>query len=193
MSTAGRELHIDAPELLSRRERARDVVITAVMWSIYLYLWMPLISLCAWLFGIEIAYDVMVRSGGAQNLGSVLMIYFGIVFAIFATVTIWSLGNLLRYGKKNRRTRAKPTSIEEMAEYFDIETEIVQQLRLTPSVAIEFTADGHPIIKRHEALTVGDLTRGNVPVMPLGRGKDGSKPAGEPQMVDTGLSADSKR
>ena len=38
-----------------------------------------------------------------------------------------------------------------MAEYFDIDTEVIEQLRLTPAVSIEFGPDGHPIIKRYES------------------------------------------
>jgi biofilm PGA synthesis protein PgaD len=191
MSTPGHHLHINAPELLSGRERARDLVITAIMWSVYLYLWMPLVSLFAWLFGFELAYDVMIRDGGVQHLGGVLLIYASIVVAIFATVSLWSIANLLRYGKLNRRSRAKPTSIEEMSEYFDVDTDVIEQLRLTPSVAIEFLDDGHPVIKRYEAVTVGELTDRSVPVVPLGGPEDGGQAESQPRMIDPGMSANS--
>jgi len=189
MSTPNHHLHINAPELLSGRERTRDLLITAVMWSVYLYLWMPLISLFAWLFGFELAYDVMVRQGGAQDLGKVLVIYGSIVITIFATVSIWSVGNLLRYGKRNRRQRAKPTSIGEMAEYFDIDTEVIEQLRLTPSVSIEFSDDGHPIVKRYEAVRVSRLVDAMVPVVPLGGPENGDQAESEPRMINPGAGA----
>jgi biofilm PGA synthesis protein PgaD len=191
VSTAGHHLHINAPELLSGRERTRDLVITAIMWSVYLYLWMPLISLFAWLFGFELAYDVMIRDGGVQHLGGVLAIYAGIVMAIFATVSLWSLGNLWRYGKLNRRARAEPTSIEAMAEYFDVDTEVIEQLRLTPAVSIEFGPDGHPVIKRYEAVTVSELTGAAVPVVPLGGPEHGEQAESKPEVFDPGRRANS--
>ena len=191
MSTPGHQLHINAPELLSGRDRTRDLIITAVMWSVYLYLWMPLISLFAWLFGFELAYDVMVRRGGAQHIGGVFLIYVLIVVAIFFTVTVWSMANLWRYGKLNRRHGAKPTSIEEMAEYFDIDSEIIEQLRLTPSVSIEFTADGHPVIKRYEAIRISKLADGIVPVMALGSAENSGEAENQPGMIDSSRSADS--
>lgn len=191
MSTTSHQLHINAPELLSGRERARDLVITAIMWSIYLYLWMPLISLFAWLFGFELAYDVMIREGGAQHLGGILLIYALIVVAIFATVSLWSLGNLWRYGKLNRRARAQPTSIEATAEYFDIDTEVIEQLRLTPAVSIDFGTDGHLIIKRYEAVRVSELMKGTVPVMPLGSPENGEQAEGKPDVFDPGRRANS--
>ena len=191
MSTPGQQLHINAPELLSGRERTRDLVITAIMWSVYLYLWMPLVSLFAWLFGFELAYDVMIREGGAQHLGGVLLLYGLVVVAIFATVSIWSIGNLWRYGKLNRRSRAEPTSIEAMAEYFDIDAAVIEQLRLTPVVSIEFGPDGHPIVRRFEAVSIGERTRGTAPEAGLGGAEHGEHADGEPDVVDPPRSANS--
>ena len=55
MATPSRNLHINAPELLSRRRRMGDAFITGLMWIIYSYLWAPLVSLIAWLLGFEFA------------------------------------------------------------------------------------------------------------------------------------------
>ena len=75
VSAVGKDLHIDAPYLLSRRRRITDTVATAMMWILYSYLWAPFISLVAWLLGFEFAYDVMVRAGGANGLLEILMYY----------------------------------------------------------------------------------------------------------------------
>jgi len=139
-------LHIHAPELMTGTERARDKIITAVMWAFYVYLWVPLISLFAWLLGFEFAYDVMIRTGGARELGSILLVYTVIIVAIFFTVAIWSLGNLVRYGKMHRRKAKTPVATAEMAEYFGVDEAGVNQLRERRSISIEFDAEGRPLI-----------------------------------------------
>ena len=58
---------IAAPHLLTRRHRARDTLLTAIMWALYLYLWLPALSLVAWILGIEFAYDGQQFSFALQN------------------------------------------------------------------------------------------------------------------------------
>lgn len=147
MSVSGSEVHIDAPELLTGPERTRDTIFTAIMWVVYLYLWVPLVSLFAWWLGVEFAYDVMIRMGGARDLDSILAVYGIIVIVIFCTVAFWSLGNRFRYGRMKRRHAHDDLSIDTMAEFFDVEPEKVEWLRETQSVAIEFDPEGRPVIE----------------------------------------------
>jgi biofilm PGA synthesis protein PgaD len=146
MNPTENNLQIQAPELLTGTERTRDKLITALMWGVYLYLWVPLISLGAWLLGFEFAYDVMIRTGGARNLGHVLAFYAVVLVLIFATVSIWSLGNRLRYGGMHRRHAGNSLSVAAMAKYFEIDVTTVDALRTMKSAAIEFDAEGRPVI-----------------------------------------------
>jgi biofilm PGA synthesis protein PgaD len=146
MKELSEDLHIDAPELLTSSERARDTLFTALMWAVYLYLWVPLVSLFAWLLGFEFAYDVMIRTGGARDLGAILLVYGVIVVVIFITVMAWSLGNKLRYGKLKRRHAHKVVSTEELAEFFGVTEDSATELRELPLVAIEFDDEGLPVI-----------------------------------------------
>ena len=88
------QLHIDAPELLSRRRRMGDALATGFMWIVYSYLWAPFVSLLAWLLGFEFAYDVMIRAGGIHMLLESLYWYGQMLLAIIISVSGWSLLNL---------------------------------------------------------------------------------------------------
>jgi len=151
MVSTSKNLQINLPELLSRPERARDKVFTAIMWGVYLYLWAPIVTLFAWLLGFEFGYEIMIRQGEAQNLSGILKDYVIVVLLIFSLVTLWSIGNLLRYGKLQRRHARNDVSSEQMAEFFDIDQETVERLRSTPSVSIEFDTEGRPRIDQYEA------------------------------------------
>lgn len=136
-------MHIDAPHLVSHRRRITDAVATAVMWVIYSYLWAPLISLLAWLLGFEFAYDVMIRAGGAQGLVKVLQFY-GIVLAcIIIVVTAWSAVSRYRFVDKDRRQSTRNTSDEEIATYFELSDEKLQQLRGSLSAKVLIAPTGH--------------------------------------------------
>ena len=86
MSVVDPRTCIDQPDLLTARERARDTLMTAGMWGAYLYLWVPLASLAAWLLGFEFSYEVMVRAGGARDLERTLAIFGIAILLIFVVV-----------------------------------------------------------------------------------------------------------
>jgi biofilm PGA synthesis protein PgaD len=149
-SPAHEQPQIQAPELQSAPDRTRDMVVTAIMWAVYMYLWAPLVSLFAWLLGFEFAYDVMIRNGGASGLDSVLRFYALVVVLIFLVVSTWSLGNRLRYGKLSRRRSANETTLESMAEYFEVDADTATRLRGLKLAAVDFDAEGRPVVSLHE-------------------------------------------
>lgn len=144
MASVPHDFEIDAPELLTRRQRARDTVVTAAMWVFYMYLWLPLLSLFAWLLGFEFAYSVMVTAGGAERLKHVLGDYSMVVILILAVVTMWSLSNRVRFKNKNRRKGARPVNEREIAEHFGIPVRDVYALRSWHIIRVSVDAEGRP-------------------------------------------------
>jgi biofilm PGA synthesis protein PgaD len=144
MAAVDPKICIDAPDLLTAKERARDTLMTAGMWGAYLYLWVPLISLGAWLLGFEFAYDVMARAGGARDLAHVLKMFGVAIALIFLVVTVWSYSNRVRYRGHNRRHAGSAVPDESLAEYFGVEGRALDRLRSTRRVEIDFAIDGRP-------------------------------------------------
>ena len=142
-------VHIDAPELLTARERTRDAFATAVLWGIYVYLWVPLVSLLAWWLGFEFAYDVMVRAGGAATLRAVLANYAIAVGVIFAGVTLWSFSNRWRFRHANRRRAAAAVSEQQLAVYFGVEIATITDMREARRLSVSFDADGRIEVGPH--------------------------------------------
>ena len=140
--------HIDEPQLLSRVERTRDKTLTALMWVVYGLLWLPLLSLGAWLFGLEMAYDAMVRLGGASTLELTLVDWFYALVIIVATIVAWSLLNRARFRNKTRRARAPLVSDADVCEWFRISAAELEALRSSKNVGIDFSADGQPAVRR---------------------------------------------
>jgi biofilm PGA synthesis protein PgaD len=147
MATDDPKVFIDAPDLLTPRERARDTLMTAGMWGAYIYLWVPLISLFAWLLGFEFAYDVMVRAGGARDLVRALVIFALVIAVILGTVATWSYSNRLRYRGHNRRQTGPRVLDSQMAEYFRVDEATLAKLRVAHRIELGFDADGRPELR----------------------------------------------
>ena len=144
MANLPEQMYFTAPEELSQRERARDTLITAVLWAVYLYLWVPLVSLLAWAMGFEFAYDVMVRAGGARDLLPILLEYLVVVSIIFSAFTIWSVSNRLRFRELNRRSRRAPVKDEALSEYFQIPISQIAAMRSRQVIHVSIDDDGRP-------------------------------------------------
>ena len=138
------QVQIDVPELLTRSERTRDTVFTAVMWAVYLYLWVPLLSFAAWWFGVELAYDVMVRSGGAATVWPAVAGYLSVIAVIWIVVVVWSLTNRARFRGAPRRKAAHCVTDEEIGAWFGVEAATLHSLRANKIAAVDFSADGRP-------------------------------------------------
>ena len=142
--------HIDFPELLTRRQRAFGVAFTALMWMLYAYLWLPLVSLAAWSFGVKLAYDVMVRAGGAQALRQVLIWYMIVLAGIVVTIVAWSLLNRWLFAGRSRRIASQCVEDAAIAEYFGVDVGQLRQLRAAQRVDVEIDSGGRPTIgERH--------------------------------------------
>jgi len=142
MRDSADEICIDRPELQSPRERLRDTLATGFMWLLYAYLWLPLISLMAWILGFEFAYDVMIRAGGAAHLRTVLFWYAVAITTILVMFGTWSLSNRWRYGAQNRRTVLSRVSDESFIAYFGISADDLARLRSSRFLVLELDAVG---------------------------------------------------
>ena len=138
--------YINAPELLTRRQRTLGALVTGLMWAAYAYLWLPLVSLLAWGLGFELAYEVMVRAGGASALRTELFWYGIMLVDVVLTVTVWSLFNKWRFAGHNRRTAHSPVADASLADYFGVTQDELARLRAAQRVEIEIDGLGRPVI-----------------------------------------------
>lgn len=139
-------LYIDAPEALTRRQRTMSTIVTGIMWAAYAYLWLPLISLFAWGLGFELAYDAMMRAGGAGALRTALFWYAVMLADVIVTVAIWSRINKWRFANRNRRTAHAPVADRSLADYFGVSLADLARLRAAQRVEIEIDGSGRPVI-----------------------------------------------
>lgn len=111
---------IDRPELQSPLQRATTRGITLVFWIFWIYLWLPLISLLAWVVGIRLFQLNLLENEGylvlVQNSSA-----YGTVIALIALVLIvWARYNLYRFRSRETRRDSPPVPLATLAENFNI-------------------------------------------------------------------------
>lgn len=151
----GRETQLifDRPELQARRHRWVYSTLTLIAWVIWMYLWLPVITLVAWYFGVR----TFLREVVIPDPGTVLAIglIYLLVVAILGVILIgWSRYNLGRFGGKDRRKEPRDVSDAEVAEHFGIEEGTLGELRSGRAVTLSHSSEGSV-----EGIMVGDSTR----------------------------------
>ena len=111
---------IDRPDLLSPSLRIGGAALTAAFWILYIYLWMPILSLIIWGFQIGIFYREMIVLDGLTGFVELLISY-GLVIVIMGIVYLgWALMNYYRFRNVERRQNSSPTALRELALYFSV-------------------------------------------------------------------------
>lgn len=147
---AERALIIDRPDALPRARRMAWHAVTVVFWGLYLYLWLPLVSLVAWVFGIGIAYQEMVVAEGYREVLRLLGWYLVTIEVLCGSLVLWAAYNYLRFGGRERRGRRPDVSLAVIARHFHVRlVELVAwqkarhlRIELTPAGAIAHIETG---------------------------------------------------
>jgi len=134
---------ISAPHLLSGRRQLRERAITALMWTLYAYLWTPLLSLLAWWTGLDIAYETMVENGGWEGLLGVARWYGISIGLIFVTIAVWSYSNRRRFRNKEKRQFIPPVSDQALMLRFSVGSAQLEVMREAGIIVIDLDEGGN--------------------------------------------------
>jgi poly-beta-1,6-N-acetyl-D-glucosamine biosynthesis protein PgaD len=114
-----RGLIIERPDLQPRRERVIYGTITAVAWVLWAYLWLPLVTLVAWYFGVRAFIREVVIPDRVTLLATGAS-YLLVIVVLGGALLVWSRYNLRRFGGEDRREASAPLGGEEIRAWFSI-------------------------------------------------------------------------
>ena len=97
---------ISRPERQSESQRVIFGALTVIVWALWLYLWLPLITSILWIVGIRWGYIQVFK--GIRGVS--LWIIPWVLLSVIVIVASWSMYNDLRYASKTQRRRAQPLS-----------------------------------------------------------------------------------
>ncbi|MBS7455687.1 poly-beta-1,6-N-acetyl-D-glucosamine biosynthesis protein PgaD [Coralloluteibacterium stylophorae] len=93
---------IERPRHLDRGRRALLGLLTALAWAVYVYLWLPLLTLLAWLLGVRTVYTRLYLE--QSQLDAFLLLALPVIAGLCALVLIvWAEYNRVRFGGAERR------------------------------------------------------------------------------------------
>jgi biofilm PGA synthesis protein PgaD len=124
--TAARPLIIDRPDLQSTPQRVVSAGLTAFFWAVWAYLWLPVVALLGWAFGISRFYEEMVVEHGGSALLETLGWYALVIALLAGSLVTWATYNLIRFRGKERRSARSSATIDEVAAHAGLEPAALQ-------------------------------------------------------------------
>ncbi len=118
----------DNPKLKSFLRKVTELSFTSVIWGIWIYLFLPILNITLWVLGVRYFNIEVIEKVGYLELLGLLNKLGWTVLVLFVALRSWGYYNYWRFGRRNRRKTISPTVVEELAGYFQIPLEQVEQL-----------------------------------------------------------------
>lgn len=135
------------------RVRTVQGVITLLAWVVYAWLWLPVITVIAWMLGVRTSYvELFVRNYEFDQDT------FGILFtlAVVATVVLigWAEYNRHKFSGRDRRAPAVNVGAEDVARSLGTPVHVSQELVRAKSITLAMGDDARPTgVHRHTPMS----------------------------------------
>jgi biofilm PGA synthesis protein PgaD len=134
-------LIVERPDLKSPALVMGERLITILFWSFWFYLWLPLISLLAWLVGIKFLYRQMVELGGFTGFLEQINVFAIGLALVCSAVASWSYYNYVRYAHCTRRTKILKIDKKKMADSLRVAEERLSEIQQAKRIVFFFGED----------------------------------------------------
>ncbi len=140
---AADKLIIDKPELQTPRQRVLFGAATVAAWMMWVYLWLPIITLVGWYFGVRHFHDVMITNSGASHFAQMIGWYALVILVICGSLVCWALYNWARFRDAKRRI-IDPAKVRgrEMVERTHVSREVLAGAQKLRSMTVQHDAHG---------------------------------------------------
>ncbi len=118
---------IRKPYAQPRLKRAAWGFVTAAFWGLYIYLWLPLITLILWLLGVRTAFfELYTRK---HEIEPFLIVAIPVMAALCTVLLIgWAEYNRYRFARRDRRSPQEDVARDEVARRLRVAPALAQQL-----------------------------------------------------------------
>jgi biofilm PGA synthesis protein PgaD len=132
---------IQRPERQVPARRALFALLTLGAWFVWATLWLPLITLVAWLLGARTAYiELVMREHGTGWSDIFVVLGIGVVCGLVEI--LWSSYNYRRFANRSRRQARPVVAPEAMARVLKVDPESAKHMRGSSRMVLEFADDG---------------------------------------------------
>jgi poly-beta-1,6-N-acetyl-D-glucosamine biosynthesis protein PgaD len=116
---------INRRDLKSRSRMVMESLITLAFWTSFIYLLIPLVTLCLWMFGVKIAYTELIGNRGLSAFIKIIKNSSTVVFYISLIILGWSYYNyfLFKIRGDRRNTRVMICYDEDFCALYHLDLE----------------------------------------------------------------------
>lgn len=133
---------IEDTQLQSKTVKSVWLSVTLFLWFIYMYLWLPLISLAAWWLGYTTFFHHMIELNGMTGFKHLLANYLICIVLLCGFLIAWANLEQLRFKNKTRRRKAEPLKNDAVAKHFKVDASTLTHMQTAKTVTVEFNAQG---------------------------------------------------
>ncbi|WP_043693617.1 poly-beta-1,6-N-acetyl-D-glucosamine biosynthesis protein PgaD [Luteibacter sp. 9133] len=137
---------IQRPERQSRVQKAVFGTVTVFAWVAWAFLWMPLITFAAWVFGARSAWVQFYVENRIGDGGDIDVIF--LVALLCALVfTSWSGYNHARFAGRQKRRGNKPFTVEETAREIGASTDDALRIQAHRRAVVSVSDEGYMTVQ----------------------------------------------
>lgn len=134
---------IQRPHNVPAAQRTLWGVVTAVFWALYLYLWIPLLTLVAWFFGLREGWIQLYRN--EQQIEPFILIALPLICLACAVLLItWGEYNRRRFRNTERRLALPAATLDEVGAGLGATHELAKQLNQAKTAIIVMDEQARP-------------------------------------------------
>ncbi len=133
---------INAPHLQSLQKRLGALLAWAICWVMWIYLLVPLVTLCSWVLGDKKMINQMRWFGGYKSLLELMEIY-GAALLIMAM--LWLGWILYRASRKRSILPAAQRKVNDtqLCAFYQVKADELQQCRTASMITVFYDENGH--------------------------------------------------
>ena len=119
----------DHPGLRSFLRNITEMTFTTFVWAIWVYLFLPVINIILWIFGLRFINFAVIEQVGYKELVGLLVKMGWAVLIVFLVFHLWGYYNYRRFGRKSRRKSSASVTLEDLAAHYRIPADNIKRLQ----------------------------------------------------------------
>ncbi|AWH38184.1 poly-beta-1,6-N-acetyl-D-glucosamine biosynthesis protein PgaD [Stenotrophomonas sp. ZAC14D1_NAIMI4_6] len=132
------------PERLARQQRALQRAATLLAWSGYAWLWVPLVTLVAWVLGLQAGWDRLYLQRNAVD--PFILAALPIIALLCGLLLIgWAEYNRARFADADRRLRRSDVADAAVRERLQAPAQVMHTLRRHRVVTVRMDEQARPV------------------------------------------------
>ncbi|WP_313420749.1 poly-beta-1,6-N-acetyl-D-glucosamine biosynthesis protein PgaD [Stenotrophomonas sp.] len=132
------------PERLARQQRALQRAATLLAWSAYAWLWVPLVTLVAWVLGLQAGWDRLCLQRNAVD--PFILAALPIIALLCGLLLIgWAEYNRARFADADRRLRRSDVADAAVRERLQAPAQVMHTLRRHRVVTVRMDEQARPV------------------------------------------------